>query len=136
MQMRAHAHARNTCTRAHTHAVPTHTHTHTRAHTHTCCTHAQASSTCVLPRELELCCQEFNAYYLQHHSGRKLTWQVRGISPLPRCAQWRCGQECAFRPRVCAGWSAQHCKTPRIIRAGILEWCAFTLAYASCASGT
>lgn len=36
----------------------------------------QASSTCILPRELERCCQEFNNYYLGHYSGRKLTWQT------------------------------------------------------------
>ncbi|KAF5838342.1 Cullin [Dunaliella salina] len=36
----------------------------------------QTSSACILPRELETCCQEFNNYYLGHHSGRKLTWQT------------------------------------------------------------
>jgi cullin 3 len=35
----------------------------------------QSAAQCSLPREMERCCTEFQAYYLRAHSGRKLTWQ-------------------------------------------------------------
>lgn len=36
----------------------------------------QAASKCNLPAQLEHCCREFGQFYLEHHSGRKLTWQT------------------------------------------------------------
>jgi hypothetical protein len=36
----------------------------------------QAAAKCNLPRELEKCCEEFKAFYLASHSGRKLSWQT------------------------------------------------------------
>ena len=36
----------------------------------------QTAAKCNLPRELESCCAQFQAYYLRAHSGRKLTWQT------------------------------------------------------------
>lgn len=36
----------------------------------------QTVSKCSLPRELEVCCEEFKKFYLTAHSGRKLTWQT------------------------------------------------------------
>lgn len=35
-----------------------------------------AACVCILPRELEQCCQDFNDFYLKAHSGRKLVWQT------------------------------------------------------------
>ncbi|KAK9837407.1 hypothetical protein WJX81_000098 [Elliptochloris bilobata] len=36
----------------------------------------QMAARCSLPRELEACCEEFRAFYLASHSGRKLSWQT------------------------------------------------------------
>ncbi|BDA49097.1 Cullin-3 [Coccomyxa sp. Obi] len=36
----------------------------------------QTAAKCNLPRELERCCEEFKAFYLASHSGRKLSWQT------------------------------------------------------------
>lgn len=36
----------------------------------------QAASKCNLPRELESCCTAFTQFYIESHSGRKLTWQT------------------------------------------------------------
>lgn len=35
-----------------------------------------AAVKCTLPRELEACCDDFRAFYLHSHSGRKLAWQT------------------------------------------------------------
>ena len=36
----------------------------------------QMAARCSLPLELEACCEEFRAFYLASHSGRKLSWQT------------------------------------------------------------
>jgi cullin 3 len=36
----------------------------------------QAACSCNLPREVERCCEDFRNFYLETHSGRKLTWQT------------------------------------------------------------
>ena len=36
----------------------------------------QSSAKCNLPRELERGCEDFKAFYLASHSGRKLSWQT------------------------------------------------------------
>jgi len=36
----------------------------------------QMAARCSLPRELEACCEDFRAFYLASHSGRKLSWQT------------------------------------------------------------
>ena len=36
----------------------------------------QSSAKCSLPRELERGCEDFKAFYLASHSGRKLSWQT------------------------------------------------------------
>ena len=36
----------------------------------------QSSAKCALPRELERGCEDFKAFYLASHSGRKLSWQT------------------------------------------------------------
>ncbi|CAD7698288.1 unnamed protein product [Ostreobium quekettii] len=37
---------------------------------------AQATDQCLLPRELEACCEEFQKFYLHVRNGRRLTWQT------------------------------------------------------------
>ncbi len=36
----------------------------------------QSGARCNLPRELERGCEDFKAFYLASHSGRKLSWQT------------------------------------------------------------
>ena len=36
----------------------------------------QSAAKCSMPRELERCCEDFRAFYLASHSGRKLSWQT------------------------------------------------------------
>jgi cullin 3 len=36
----------------------------------------QTVSTCILPPEINKCCEVFTKYYLSNHSGRRLTWQT------------------------------------------------------------
>jgi len=36
----------------------------------------QSACKCNLPRELEICCERFRTFYLETHSGRRLTWQT------------------------------------------------------------
>ncbi|GBF91645.1 hypothetical protein Rsub_03949 [Raphidocelis subcapitata] len=36
----------------------------------------QGAAKCALPAEMERCCEEFRDYYLNAHSGRRLTWQL------------------------------------------------------------
>ncbi|KAJ9510776.1 hypothetical protein QJQ45_027594 [Haematococcus lacustris] len=46
----------------------------------------QPASKCNLPRELDTCCLAFSNFYLQQHSGRKLTWQNNmGTADLRAC---------------------------------------------------
>jgi len=39
----------------------------------------QPSSKCILPAEVTRCCEVFNKYYLDRHSGRRLTWQTNMV---------------------------------------------------------
>jgi len=36
----------------------------------------QTAATCTLPAEIQQCCQLFEKFYLNNHSGRRLTWQT------------------------------------------------------------
>jgi len=36
----------------------------------------QAAASCTLPTEIQHCCQLFEKFYLNNHSGRRLTWQT------------------------------------------------------------
>lgn len=56
----------------------------------------QSGARCNLPRELERGCEEFKAFYLASHSGRKLSWQtnmgnagvLRSISSPSQTCTW------------------------------------------------
>lgn len=37
---------------------------------------SQTGRVCNLPREVDVCCQEFRSFYQSTHSGRRLTWQT------------------------------------------------------------
>jgi len=36
----------------------------------------QPATKCILPQEVTQCCEVFKKYYLERHSGRRLTWQT------------------------------------------------------------
>ena len=62
----------------------------------------QMAARCSLPRELEACCEEFRAFYLASHSGRKLAWQTN---------MGNAGAPAAARPvamPACAGGWCRH----------------------------
>ena len=72
----------------------------------------QSSAKCNLPRELERGCEDFKAFYLASHSGRKLSWQTnmgntgafalgaRQASCSP-AAQIQVSQTCKLHPCMC-----------------------------------
>lgn len=36
----------------------------------------QSSTNCILPNEIQRCCEVFKKYYLSNHNGRRITWQT------------------------------------------------------------
>ena len=57
----------------------------------------QMAARCSLPRELEACCEEFRAFYLASHSGRKLSWQTNmgnAGAPIQARVESACGRVC------------------------------------------
>lgn len=36
----------------------------------------QSSTSCILPTEIQRCCEVFKKYYLSNHNGRRITWQT------------------------------------------------------------
>ena len=72
----------------------------------------QSSAKCNLPRELERGCEDFKAFYLASHSGRKLSWQTNmgntgapalGARQAPCCpaAQIQVSQTCKLHASMC-----------------------------------
>lgn len=64
----------------------------------------QMAARCSLPRELEACCEEFRAFYLASHSGRKLSWQTNmGNAGAPAMNQ-------AWAEPACGSDRCSHCR--------------------------
>ena len=69
----------------------------------------QMAARCSLPRELEACCEEFRAFYLASHSGRKLSWQTNmGNAGAPALTRARLEPRAKPSDPACGGVYCRH----------------------------